>query len=203
LNNMPRPPHPRRSIGAKTLLALAGSAWLAVLALRHDEQAGAGKGTVRDAGRADAPSNFTARVIVVSDGDSLTLRTPERRELRVRLHGIDAPEWQQPNGTQARAALASLVKGKTVKVSSVEMDPYDRLVVDLYDGTNWVNEILVAGGWAWHYKQHSDSPALAQAERAARARGLGLWRDPHPVPPWAWRQRPENRSDRGRPPARR
>jgi endonuclease YncB( thermonuclease family) len=198
---MPPPPHPRRFIGAKTLLALAGSAWLAVLALRHDEQADAGKG--RDAGHAEAPSNFTARVIVVSDGDSLTLRTPERRELRVRLHGIDAPEWQQPGGTQSRTALAALVQGKTVRVSSVEMDPYDRLVVDLYDGTNWVNETLVAGRWARHYTQHSDSPALAQAERAARARKLGLWRDPHPVPPWVWRQRPENRSDRGRPPARR
>ncbi len=200
---MPPPSHHRWFIGAKTILALAGSAWLAVLALRQDEPTGAGKVTVRDAGHVEAPSNFTAQVIVISDGDSLTLRTPERRELRVRLHGIDAPEWQQPGGTQSRTALASLVKGKTVKVSSVEMDPYDRLVVDLYDGTNWVNETLVAGGWAWHYTQHSDSHALAQAERAARARRLGLWRDPHPVPPWIWRQRPENRSDRGRPPTRR
>ena len=72
-------------------------------------------------------------------------------------------------------------------VSNAETEA--NLVGDLYRDGAWINEALVSQGWAWHYTRYSDHPALARAEREARAARRGLWRDPHPTPPWTWRQR--------------
>jgi hypothetical protein len=47
--------------------------------------------------------------------------------------------------------------------------------------------------WPWHYKKYEreqsteDRVAYALAEGTARAERRGLWRDPRPVPPWAFR----------------
>ena len=35
---------------------------------------------------------LTGRVVSVHDGDTLTLLTQEKRPVKVRLHGVDAPE---------------------------------------------------------------------------------------------------------------
>ncbi|MFC7611356.1 thermonuclease family protein [Teichococcus aestuarii] len=48
------------------------------------------------------------QVVGISDGDTLTLLTPERQQVRVRLHGIDAPESRQPYGTRAQQELSTL-----------------------------------------------------------------------------------------------
>ncbi len=141
----------------------------------------------------EATASWTATVTTVADGDTLTLRTEDRRSIRVRLHGIDAPEWRQPGGSAARQALANRTLGRALTVIPVETDAYGRLVAELYDGTNWINETLVADGWAWHYRHHSRSRRLAAAERAARTRRAGIWRDPHPTPPWNWRRQSERR----------
>jgi hypothetical protein len=44
---------------------------------------------------------------------------------------------------------------------------------------------------AWHYKQYSSDPELAQAEIDARTKKVGVWSHPDPVPPWNYRQRSE------------
>jgi endonuclease YncB( thermonuclease family) len=35
-------------------------------------------------------------VVGITDGDTLTLLTPERREVKIRLAEIDTPEGRQP-----------------------------------------------------------------------------------------------------------
>jgi endonuclease YncB( thermonuclease family) len=63
----------------------------------------------------------------------------------------------------------------------------------LLDGED-VNLEQVEAGMAWHYKKYqgeqsvSDRVKYADAERDARRRKLGLWRDPDPMPPWEYRQ---------------
>ena len=104
-----------------------------------------------------------------------------------RLQGIDAPELGQPFGRVARDRLAELVKGHDVRVSSRAKDRYGRVLAELELEHREIGRTLVAEGMAWHYTRFSRDPALAAAEREARAGRRGLWADPAPVPPWEWR----------------
>jgi len=44
----------------------------------------------------------TARVVGFHDGDTITALTDDMRQIKVRLHGIDAPELGQPFGQAAK-----------------------------------------------------------------------------------------------------
>ena len=136
-----------------------------------------------------ATLTVTGRVTYVADGDSFEIRTNQGRKTDIRLFGIDAPEGGQPHGRQARNALRRLILRREVVVAVVETDRYGRLVGNLYCDGVWINEAMVSQGWAWHYRHYSEEAAIAAAEREARRRKLGLWRDPNPIPPWDWRRR--------------
>ena len=63
-------------------------------------------------------AELTGRVIAVTDGDTFTLLTDAKEQIRVRLLEIDAPESAQPWGRQAREALSALVFQQQVRVVS-------------------------------------------------------------------------------------
>ena len=71
----------------------------------------------------------------------------------------------------------------------VTRDDYGRTVGTLYrDGVN-INVAMVANGYAWWYQHFAPyERKLAESEQQARQQKLGLWADPHPVPPWDWRR---------------
>ena len=50
-----------------------------------------------------------------------------------------------------------------------------------------VNAEQVKRGFAWVFRRYSNDPALLELEAQAKSAGLGLWADPHPIPPWEWR----------------
>jgi endonuclease YncB( thermonuclease family) len=129
------------------------------------------------------------RVVGVHDGDTLTLLTPERRQVRVRLHGIDAPESRQPYGARAQQELSSLAFRQTVRVVVADTDRYGRTVGRVWAGAVDVNAELVRRGAAWVYRQYNRDPALPPLEAEARQARRGLWALPasEQVPPWAWR----------------
>lgn len=147
----------------------------------------------------------------VSDGDTLKLETPEGTKLKVRLYGIDAPETEkvsrktgaiskpgQPFGEEASRALESKISGRNVKVDIIAVDLYRRMVGIIYlDGRN-MNLEMVREGWAWAYRQYLDRPYASEfldAEKKARAKRLGLWQQPNPVPPWEFRKSLRVRGD--------
>jgi endonuclease YncB( thermonuclease family) len=131
---------------------------------------------------------LTGRVVAIADGDTLTLLTPDRRQVKVRLHGIDTPEARQPFGNRARQALSELAFQKPARVEVQDTDRYGRTVGRVYVGPVDVNAELVRHGMAWVYTRYNRDPALPQLEAEARAARRGLWADPQPVPPWDWRR---------------
>ena len=133
-------------------------------------------------------SDLEGSVVKVKDGDSLILKRGTR-EYEIRLYGIDAPEWKQPHGELARAALKRLVLHRRVRLQYIDTDTYGRLVGRLFQGQTDINLEMVRSGNAWWYQRYAPADkALQQAESRARADHLGLWRDPAPLPPWQWRR---------------
>jgi endonuclease YncB( thermonuclease family) len=134
------------------------------------------------------------KVVGVADGDTITVIDASRNSYRIRLAAIDAPERGQPFGQVSRQALAARVFHREVTVLWSKHDRYDRIVGKvMVDGVD-VNLAQVADGMAWHYRLYQreqsreDAHAYAEAEAWARKRGLGLWADPKPVPPWLFRR---------------
>ena len=139
-------------------------------------------------------TEFSARVIRVVDGDSVNvLRLPEKEELKLRLYGIDAPEWKQAYGKESKDALKVLLGPKReVSVKVLDKDRYGRLICELHlDNKDIsVNKWMVSKGNAWHYVKYApDDINLQQAEKNARKNKLGLWSLETPIPPWEFRKK--------------
>ncbi len=126
------------------------------------------------------------RVVGVYDGDTVTCLDEAGLQQKVRLAGIDAPESSQDYGRTSREALAGMVFGRTVEVVDAGRDAngtsLGRLFVDGQD----VNRQLVATGNAWADPSAVD-PSLAASQADAQSKGLGLWAQPNPTPPWNYR----------------
>ena len=146
---------------------------------------------------AQSPVTFSGRVVGVLDGDSL-LVVDGRRQVDVRLLGVDAPEGGQAYGSVCKRTLSNLVFGKTVAVQVVDIDRYKRSVSRVtVDGRDAGLEMIRAG-CAWHYRQYLDDAGYAAAEQEARRARRGLWQDATPIAPWTYRQ---PNSPRASPPA--
>ena len=101
---------------------------------------------------------------------------------------IDTPERKQPFGTKAKQALSDLAFGKKARVVEITIDRYGRIVGRVYVDSIDVNQELVARGYAWVYRKYSDDAELLKLEAQAKQKGLGLWADSNPIPPWEWRR---------------
>lgn len=130
---------------------------------------------------------LTGRVVAVKDGDSIEVLSGDNTLTKVRLADIDAPEKKQAFGQAAKKFLSDLVFNKIIDVEEIGKDRYQRTLGVVFAGDLEVNLHMVENGFAWQYKKYSKSPAYAVAEDSARKKGLGLWRDPEPVPPWEYR----------------
>ena len=117
---------------------------------------------------------FSAKVIGVSDGDTVTVLV-SNRPLKVRLEGIDCPERGQPFGRVATTFTWTRVYGKTVELEPRDTDRYGRLVARVRVGGADLGFELLSAGLAWHYTQYSKDRAYAAAAQGARARRVGLW----------------------------
>jgi micrococcal nuclease len=135
-------------------------------------------------------ADFSGPVVSILDGDTIEVLHNNRAE-RIRLNGIDCPEKGQAYGKRAKQAASELVFRKEVTLKTYGLDKYGRTIADvsLPDGVI-VNVELVRNGWCWWYQKYApDNVILAELQRRARKSGLGLWADPHPVPPWCYRKK--------------
>jgi endonuclease YncB( thermonuclease family) len=151
---------PGRSLGRKALdygMTIALFALLALLVARLDRlQTQTEQGTAR-----------------VNDGDTITLG-----QERIRLRGIDAPEYTQTCerngedyacGQMARQALVDMIGGRQVSCAGWQRDRYGRFLGDCRAGDVDLNSALVAAGWAVAYGGYKAE------ERKARAAKAGIW----------------------------
>lgn len=142
---------------------------------------------------------ITGQVVKVVDGDTIDILVVDKRVIRIRLAGIDAPERKQAFYRSSHAHLAELVAAKVVTVEWNKKDRFQRLIGKvLVDGRD-ACLAQVRAGWAWHYKQFAkeqtveDRQAYAAAELEARRARIGLWADGQPTPPWSFRKRGNRR----------
>lgn len=129
------------------------------------------------------------KVVSITDGDTFTLLTSQKQQIKIRLYGIDCPENGQDFSAAAQDYLGDLVFGKEVEVEEKGKDQrYHRVVgVIRYRNIN-VNEALLKAGLAWYYKAYANDPAWEKLEADARTTGKGLWSKKDPVAPWNWRK---------------
>ena len=127
-----------------------------------------------------------ARVI---DGDTVDIGP-----VRIRLHGIDAPEGDQPCamadggswscGTASTRRLADLIDGQHVTCEARDRDIYGRIIGVCFKGEIDLNALLVREGLAWAYIRFSED--YTAQEQAARAERIGIWQA-ETIPPWEYR----------------
>ena len=135
----------------------------------------------------DAAGRPLWRVETVHDGDTVTCLDTEGRRRKIRLVGIDAPEYDQPHGRAARTALEAKLAGGQVRVDGTAHDQHGRLLGTLWLENRNLNRELVAEGHAWVFGGFAPDPDLITAETAARNARRGLWADTNPVAPAQWR----------------
>ena len=152
---------------------------------------------------ASAEETTVAKVLLVEDGDTVLFSSISGvKVFTCRLYGIDAPEIihraynkpGQPYGREARDVLKGLILNRLVTVTLTGKDSYSREICLLRAYVNGqstdINLEMVKRGYAWAYRQYLRRPYASEyieAERAARAAGLGLWQDSNPKAPWEFR----------------
>ena len=129
------------------------------------------------------------RVVGIHDGDSITVLSVEKKQIKIRLEGIDAPELKQAFGSRAKEHLSSLIMGKDVTLIVKGEDLYKRTLSKIFLGAQDVNLSMVRDGFAWHYSKYSKDKKFAEAEADAKIKKKGLWIDLDPVAPWDYRSK--------------
>lgn len=139
-------------------------------------------------------------IVSVHDGDTIKVRRADSGEVvRIRLHGIDAPEFPgrgwgaQPYCKVACNFLRALLPdGSRVAVMDMGFDKYSRTVAGIVSlpGGKVVQEELLRAGLVWVYPKYCpDCRQWKELERQAREERRGLWRSKAPMPPWEWRHK--------------
>lgn len=147
---------------------------------------------------------LSCKVVGVTDGDTVTCLTADRKQEKIRLQGIDAPESKQPFGQRSKQNLSDLVYGKSVTVKWNKRDRWKRTLGSVWvtpsdcptcGHTLDVGAAQLSVGMAWWFRRYAKEQPVQQRhqyefeETEAKARRAGLWGDSNPVPPWEWRSR--------------
>ncbi len=135
-----------------------------------------------------AAESLIGTVVGVSDGDTLTLLTSDKKQVKIRLAEIDAPESKQAFGQKSKQTLSELCFKKAAIVDVQSVDKYKRTVGRIMcDGVD-ANAEMVNVGLAWVYDQYVKDKTLYDLQNKAKSNKIGLWSDKDPVAPWQYRK---------------
>lgn len=130
-----------------------------------------------------AQEYFVNKVI---DGDTIKVKKG-KKNYKVRLYGIDAPETSQNFGAFCTKLLSSKVIGRKVKLDIKAKDKYKRLVAIVYLDDVDINRYMVQSGCAWSYTYYTN--LYKKDELKAKDELKGLWIDKKAINPYEWRKK--------------
>ena len=134
-------------------------------------------------------STYTAYVVRIIDGDTIHVRDITGEAHRIRLAMIDAPEREQPFGTEATKKISELLRQGTVRLKVKCIDKYNREVAFVYCEGKDVSAEMLKEGMALHYHINFDKCEMYDKfEAAAKRCHKGLWSQEKIEKPWDYRQ---------------
>ena len=131
---------------------------------------------------------FSGVLVGIVDGDTVCVEWSGGMST-IHLAGVDAPETDQPYGTEAAKYARELGFKKKVTVHALAENTVRGLVgtVVLADGSV-LNRRLVEAGFGWCTEGYASVPKECQStQRQAKQQQKGLWSASDPIPPWDWR----------------
>lgn len=132
----------------------------------------------------------TAKVIKISDGDTITVLLEGNVQKKLRLAEVDSPESGQAFGKNAKNFTSQAVFGKEITFIETDTDRYGRTIAKVYyDNNKYLSEELIRAGLGWWYHHFSDNADLGKLENEAREKKLGLWNDSRAISPWEYREK--------------
>ncbi|MBL7648327.1 MAG: thermonuclease family protein [Candidatus Hydrogenedentes bacterium] len=136
-----------------------------------------------------ATETIEGKVVSVADGDTITV-LQGKEQIKVRLHGVDAPEKAQDFGTASRNFTSDLCFGKEVTVDVKDTDRYGRKVgiVTVPDGRVLNQELIKAGLAHWYEAYARNDSLLKGLQDEAKSAKRGVWSRPDTVAPWDFRK---------------
>ena len=115
----------------------------------------------------------------IIDGDTIHIG-----KNKIRLHGIDAPEIDQPCffkkqkwncGIESKSVLTKLILDeKNVECTINDIDRYKRFIAICFINEININKYMVAEGWAIAYRYYSLDYIID--EELAKKNKLGIWK---------------------------
>ena len=128
------------------------------------------------------------KILRVIDGDTVSAKS-RGAEIKIRLSEIDAPEMDQPFGTNSKKCLSELIrKNPGLKFKSDGQDGYGRSLGWLVADQINLNYEMIKQGCAWVYDRYVIDKTIYSFQNGARLKKLGLWKSQSPMPPWVWRR---------------
>ena len=114
----------------------------------------------------------------IIDGDTIHIG-----KNKIRLHGIDAPEWNQPCtinnkvwecGKKSALALKKIIDNQTVVCEIKDIDLYKRYIAVCFSNKINLNKEMVHNGWAIAYRYYSKD--YIEEEEVAQKNKVGIWK---------------------------
>ena len=129
--------------------------------------------------------DLAGRVVQVIDGDTLVLRDRKNQDHQIHLLGIDAPEESQPYFQASLRNLSDMIFEQFVVVKSLNASSGIIFIKD-----QDMNLRQVEHGYAWVDGEVPSEKQIeyANAQKKAKEKSLGLWRDSTAYAPWKKRK---------------